>query len=181
MLRSNNRLTVALILVAMILASPGCGKKESPAPATPPAKAAPSASPAVPVQKQVSSAVMAGPATMASEFVSRKDPFKPLVSDSKNATQGIRRNRLGQALPILNYDLSQFKVTGIIVGLKENRAQVVDPTGKPYVVKAGMEMGRNLGRITRITPSYVEVFERYRDESGKLVKNTVRLALPKKQ
>jgi len=181
MLRNNNRLPVALILVAMFLASPGCGKKESPPPAAPPVKAAPSAAPAVPVQQQVSSAMQSGPAAMSTDFVSRKDPFKPLVSDAKNATQGVRRNRLGQALPILNYDLSQFKVTGIIVGLKENRAQVVDPTGRPYVVKAGMEIGRNLGRITRITPAYVEVFESYRDDSGKLVKNTVRLALPKKQ
>lgn len=179
MLRNNNRLTIALILAAMLLVSPGCGKEESPAPAAPPVKAAPSASPAV--QQQLSSATKAGPAPMSTEFLSRKDPFKPLVSDARNATQGIRRNRLGQALPILNYDLSQFKVTGIIVGLKGNRAQVVDPTGKPYVVKAGMEIGRNLGRITRITASYVEVFESYRDESGKLVKNTVRLALPKNQ
>jgi len=181
MLRNNNRLQVALILVAMFLASPGCGKKESPPPAAPPVKAAPSAAPAVPVQQQVFSAMQSGPAAMSTDFVSRKDPFKPLVSDAKNATQGVRRNRLGQALPILNYDLSQFKVTGIIVGLKENRAQVVDPTGRPYVVNAGMEIGRNLGRITRITPAYVEVFESYRDDSGKLVKNTVRLALPKKQ
>ncbi len=118
---------------------------------------------------------------MTTEFVSRKDPFKPLVADTKSGTPNVKRNRLGQALPILNYELAQFRVTGIIVGLKGNRAQVVDPTGKPYVIKVGMEIGRNEGRVTRITPSYVEVFERYRDESGKLVKNTVRLALPKKQ
>jgi len=80
----------------------------------------------------------------------------------------------------LNYDLSQFKVSGIIVGMKENTAMVVDPTGKPYVVKVGMEIGRNDGRITKIAPGYIEVFERFRDENGKLVKNTVRLALPKK-
>lgn len=179
--RNNYLATIALIIVMMIPVLPGCGKKESPAP--PPQKPVtkPAAQKPGPVQKQMSSAGKAGAAPMSTEFVSHKDPFKPLVADTKSGAPAVRRNRLGQALPILNYDLAQFRVTGIIVGLKQNRAQVVDPTGKPYVIKVGMEMGRNEGRVTRITPTYVEVFEKYRDESGKLVKNHVRLALPKKQ
>lgn len=172
---------VALILFVMIPVLPGCGKKESPVPPAQNPVAKPAAPKPLPVQKPMSSAGKVGTAPMSTEFVSHKDPFKPLVADTKTGSPAVKRNRLGQALPILNYDLAQFRVTGIIVGLKQNRAQVVDPTGKPYVIKVGMEMGRNEGRVTRITPTYVEVFERYRDESGKLIKNHVRLALPKKQ
>ena len=107
-----------------------------------------------------------------------------LVLESKRFTYGEfnrRSNRLGQALPILNYEVSQFKVSGIIVGLKQNSALIIDPTGKPYVVKAGMEIGRNDGRITKIAPSYIEVFEKFRDDNGKLIKKTIRLTLPKKE
>lgn len=179
--RNNYWAIIAFTLVAMIPVLPGCGKKESP----PPPSAKPAAKPEmpkpVPVQKQMSSAGNVAGAPMSTEFVSQKDPFKPLVADTKSGVPFLKRNRLGQVLPILNYDLAQFRVTGIIVGLKENRAQVIDPTGKPYVVKVGMEMGRNEGRVTKITPTYVEVFEKYRDESGKLVKNYVRLELRKKQ
>lgn len=169
--------TIAILLVISAMFLSGCKKKsEEPPPPEPTPK--PVSPP--PVQKQDSSAKKASQSGAGIDFNSMKDPFKPAIAETKERAPVIRKNRLGQALPILNYDLSQFKVSGIIVGMKENTAMVVDPTGKPYVVKVGMEIGRNDGRITKIAPGYIEVFERFRDENGKLVKNTVRLALPKK-
>ena len=92
-----------------------------------------------------------------------------------------RQNRTAGLLPIQSYDLSKFKVSGIIVGLKENRALIVDPTGKGYVVRQGMAIGTNDGTIVKITPSYIEVAETYREDSGKLRKRNVKLSLmPKK-
>ncbi len=156
----------------------GCGKKETPpAPAAPvvPAAAKPCA-----VQQPISSAVKTSPSSMAVDFATKKDPFKPYVALTVGPI-GPKKNRFGQVIPILNYDLSQFTVKGIIIGLKENSALILDPTGKPYVVKKGMEIGRNEGKITKIAPTYIEVFEQYRDEAGKLKKITTKLMLPKKE
>ena len=72
--------------------------------------------------------------------------------------------------------MSSFKVSGIIVGLSQNTALVVDPAGKAYVVKPGMTIGSNNGRITRITRNTIEVDERI---NGK--KTLVKLSLPQKK
>lgn len=84
-------------------------------------------------------------------------------------------------LPIQNYEVSQFRVLGLITGLKQDSALVVDPVGKAYVVKPGMEIGKNNGRIVKITATAIEVYEQFRDEEGKLRKRTVKLTLPRKE
>jgi type IV pilus assembly protein PilP len=174
-----NNIHIFVLLFAFgSLSFMGCEKTESPQPQIKPKTKAVTKS--VPVQHQMSTEksvpVSGGPA----DFSSLKDPFKPLIADTKKAPVA-RKNRFGQVLPILNFEVTQFKVSGIIVGLRENSALLLDPTGKPYVVKTGMEIGRNEGRITKIGPDYIDVFEKYRDENGKVVKKTIRLTLPKKQ
>jgi type IV pilus assembly protein PilP len=77
--------------------------------------------------------------------------------------------------------LSKFKVSGIIVGLKENRALVIDPAGKGYVVKKGMLIGDSDGQITDITATSIVVQEKYRDDNGHIKSRTVQLTLPKKK
>jgi type IV pilus assembly protein PilP len=111
------------------------------------------------------------------DFSSRRDPFKPFVEDIKPGDKPVGPKGM---LPIQNYELAQFRVTGIIVGLKENFAQVVDPTGKAYTLKMGMSIGNRSGRVTAITPTYIEIVERTADDSGKVRNRTERLVIPKK-
>jgi type IV pilus assembly protein PilP len=169
---------LTIFIAAAFLGLAGCGKKESPPKVAPQAKKP--ATKALVKQQQLSSSRAATSTSETVDFTLQKDPFKPYVDVSKGILAP-KKNRFGQIIPILNFDLTQFSVKGIIVGLKENSALIVDPTGKPYVVKAGMEIGRNEGKITKITPTYIEVFEQYRDESGKVKKNTTKLMLPKKE
>lgn len=180
--RKKTMVTIAALFVATVLGMAGCKKKESPPPEPPlPATTAATANPApAVVQQPLSSSRSAAPSALSGDFATMKDPFKPFVTGAAGPIAP-KKNRFGQIIPILNYDLSQFSVKGIIIGLKQNSALIVDPTGKPYVVKAGMEIGRNDGKITKITTTYIEVFERYRDESGTLRKNTTKLMLPKKE
>jgi len=77
--------------------------------------------------------------------------------------------------------VNKVRVSGIITGLKENTALIIDPAGKGYVVREGMLIGINDGRINRITPSAIEVVEQYRDDNGHLRKRNILLALPKKK
>lgn len=178
-------LSVLLVLLAVLS---GCSKKEPAAPPAEPAKAPaqPAPKPAVPVQKQVSSAVLAGGTV---DFSKKTDPFKPYgpavitqpspAQPGQGAGQQAPQPR-GEVLPIQSFEVSKFKVAGIIAGLQENRALVIDPNGKGYVVQTGMQIGNNNGRISRITASAVEVVEKYK-EGGRTKSRTIVLTLAKKR
>lgn len=176
--KKNKVVFLTVFFAVASLSMVGCGKKESQPITTTQVKKSVVKKPVV--QQQFSSSRTAAPLSSAVDFTKLKDPFKPYAALTAGPI-GPKKNRFGQIIPILNYDLTQFSVKGIIIGLKENSALIVDPTGKPYVVKAGMEIGRNEGKITKITSTFIEVFEQYRDEAGKLKKNTTKLMLPKKE
>jgi type IV pilus assembly protein PilP len=132
------------------------------------------------VQQQLSSAAAAKPQL---DFRTRTDPFKPfavVVAPAKTEQQKASRPAV-DLLPIQSFEVSKFKVAGIIAGLKENRALLIDPNGKGYVVQEGMLIGSNDGRITRITASSVEVDERFREDSGRVRKRKIVLTLAKKR
>jgi type IV pilus assembly protein PilP len=160
------------------------GAAATPATATTPG--APVA-PGVPVQKPLSSVRAAGAQVPAGiDFSKRKDPFKPFAPPREVAAPAMKaqaarvRESDPNLLPIQSFETTRFKISGIIVGLKENRALVIDPKGKGYVVTQGMQIGNNNGIITRITASSIEVMETYREDTGRVVKRPVKLTLQKK-
>ena len=168
----------------LLLALTGCSKHEEP-PAVPQPKVAqqqkPAVKPAVPVQKQLSSAVNAPPSL---DFSRRADPFKPAVqavvaTPAPTGRPSVRST--SDLLPIQSFEVTKFKVAGIIAGLKENRALVIDPNGKGYVVRVGTLIGSNNGRIARITSSSIEVVESIRTEKGRVKKVKTVLTLAKKR
>lgn len=178
MRRKSNHLMV-LALAAVLVLPAGCKKEETPPPPPPaPQKPAPAAK--QPVQQQATSAKLPAVAAPQLDFTKWKDPFKPFVEPKVEKAPAPRAGTAG-LLPIQSYSVEQFRVSGIIVGLKESKALIIDPAGKGYVVKQGMAIGINNGVITRITPSFIEVAERYRDDTGRMTKRTVKLSLPKKQ
>jgi type IV pilus assembly protein PilP len=191
MIRRNlfpNRCLPSLVAVGVVVAAlAGCKKHEQPAPANPapeqPAKAL-MPQQLKPVQKQVSSALTLSPAPVNQfDFSNKKDPFKPFVivkasqAPSANNLQKGARN----ALPIHSFDVGQFKLIGIVTGDRQNEAMVVDPNGKGYVIKVGMTIGKNEGLITSITNSGVDVVEQFRDDNGRVRKETIKITLPRKQ
>ena len=168
--------------MAMLL---GCSKHDEPATTPQPKTAQPAkqaAQPASAVQKQLSSASRSGSHL---DFRQRTDPFKPFataveVTPAARPGQQSSRNT-ADLLPIQTFEVGKFKVVGIIAGLKENRALLIDPGGKGYVVHEGMQIGSNDGHITRITASTVEVVERFKEDNGHFKKRKVVLTLAKKK
>lgn len=193
--RKSNCIPNILLLVVSLIAT-GCAKDEkaNPSPAVQaPAKSATSASApvqmrissarnvaALAVQKQTSSLRHILPPETILDFSTKKDPFKPFVSQPAVSAKAVARKSTGDLLPIQSYDVNKFRLVGIIAGLKENRALVIDPLGKGYVVKVGMLFGSNSGKIVRITASAVDVLEQFRDDNGITRKHTVRLTLSQK-
>lgn len=173
----------ATALSALMVVLPACSKKEQPAP-QPPANTVAPAQPVQqnkPVQRPISAASKpVGPPVAQFDFSNKKDPFKPYVMPKPVVPAG-GVAKIKAALPIHNFDVSQFKLIGIITGGKVNQAMVTDPSGKGYVLKAGMTIGKNEGRITAITNSGVEVVEQFRDDNGRVRKEYIKITLPRKQ
>lgn len=189
-LQSSNRRTALVFLSFLICAfTLGCSKEQKqPEPVLNPVPK----KPAAPVQKKVSSARqnVQQPHSSAArkvsnqlDFTKRRDPFKPEIAEVVPVDKENKRgsSASGNKLPIQRYDVDRFKVTGIIAGLKDNRAMLVDPEGRGYVAKTGMQIGPNNGRIVRITVSTVEVEESFRDDANRLKRRTVKLSLQRKR
>ena len=187
LLQRNNCVYTVVALVTVATLVSGCNKKDEPAPAAAPAVSGQSKQqPTTAVQKPVSSStVKLAPSQPANQFdfSGKKDPFKPAIAtkvaaapvpeDMKKALQG--------GLPIHSFDVSQFRLIGIVTGAKENQAMVVDPTGKGYVLKKGMTIGKNDGRVTAVGMNGVEIVEQFKDDSGRVRKETIKITLPRKQ
>ena len=174
-----------MLLAVVLLVSFGCTKKKLPPPQSQPKPVAKPVQPVQPVQAQASSAKPAMAVENLLDFSQKKDPFKPFATEPVPQVQ----SRLGPAgvarkvdrLPIQSYEVNKFRLSGIITGLNKNTALIIDPEGKGYVVREGMMIGINEGRIKRITPQAIEVVEKSRDDSGHLRKRSILLALPKKK
>ncbi|GFE61524.1 pilus assembly protein PilP [Geobacter sp. AOG2] len=176
----NSWLPAVIVAIGVVMATlPGCKKNEPPAPPSQPAKATVPHQPK-PVQTAVSSALKLPPAPVNQfDFSNKKDPFKPFMVVKAPQAGGKRIVRDG--LPIHSFDVGQFRLIGIVTGDRQNKAMVVDPNGKGYVVKVGMTIGKNEGLITSISNSGVDVLEQFRDDNGRVRKETIKITLPRKQ
>lgn len=177
----NSRRAAGLVSVLLAtLMQLGC-KKTPPPPPTPPLPI-PVNQAQVTVQKAISTVKMASVQTNQLDFSAKRDPFKPFIS-LKAATptelNKLKRNIKPQ-LPIHSFDVSQFRLIGTVADPKGNKAMVVDPAGKGYVLKVGMTIGKNEGKITRIDTSGVDIVEQFNDDNNKIRKESIRIPLLRK-
>lgn len=181
-LPNNRNLAVVALLIIAMLAS-GCNKKQPSAPVAAPVNTNQQQTKAV--QKAASSvAVTLAPPPTGNQFdfSNKKDPFKPdiAIKAAASSPENILK-ALKSGLPIHSFDVSQFRLIGIVTGAKENQAMVVDPNGKGYVLKKGMTIGKNDGRVTGISMNGVDVVEQFKDDSGRVRKENIKITLPRKQ
>lgn len=92
----------------------------------------------------------------------KRDPFESFVRKGEG-------DRPRSDNPLLNYDLTSFKLTGIVWGMANPRAIVRDGGGKGHIIGRGTRIGRNRGRVVRVLRDRVVVAEEFRDPLGKLV------------
>jgi len=106
----------------------------------------------------------------------RRDPFVPLSR--------IRRPIEASdepATPLQSYDLSQFRLAGVIVGKGASKALVIAPDGKSYILSEGVKIGKNNGVILTISSESVVVEEKYYDFSGNVIENIQEIVVPKRK
>jgi len=106
----------------------------------------------------------------------RRDPFVPLSR--------IRRPMESPdepETPLQRYDLSQFRLAGVIVGKGASKAMVIAPDGKSYILSEGVKIGKNSGVVITISSESVLVEEKYFDFSGNVIENILEIAVPKRE
>ncbi|MDD2852562.1 MAG: pilus assembly protein PilP [Desulfuromonadaceae bacterium] len=189
LLPKNSHFLYAAVLIGSCCLG-ACSKEQTPAPVpaqqakTAAASTAPAVSAPKPIQSQTSSSLRLSPrAVNQFDFSNKKDPFKPfiVIKADPNSSPGSKSRNLRSALPIHSYDISQFKLIGIIVGARESKAMVTDPGGKGYVLKVGMLIGKSEGKVTTIDSHGVTVLEQFKDDNGKVRREYIKLTLPRKQ
>ena len=118
--------------------------------------------------------------------VGRIDPFEPLFqmksgkgSDSSGRQLTIRDTRKAKLTPLENLDISQLKLTAIILGPQRSIAMVQESTGKGHVIKKGTYIGINSGRVVDIRQNEVIIEEEVEDLLGKIIVRKRELKLQK--
>jgi Tfp pilus assembly protein PilP len=176
-----------MILLSIVLIS--CGKKEETSTLAPPpqvgsANKAPAA-PGVPTAPSTattpSTGMAAAPDAVAKqekanvldemkmsqlqEFYNpsgKRDPFKPFEGGE------IVYSAFAKA-PLERFELNQLELTAIVWGIARPKVLFRAPDGYSYIAQVGTGIGRNRGRITKVTKNKVLIAEEFRDPSGQYV------------
>lgn len=107
--------------------------------------------------------------------VGKRDPFRSYLADL-DAEKTKNSGRKLQATE--QYALDQYRLTGLITGTSQPRAMVVDPKGMGHVLHIGSRIGKNGGRVTRITSSGIVIVQEYRAATGERMRVRITKKLP---
>ena len=177
------------VLIAGLLFSAGC-KNESSGPTTADYDAAKSKVLAQAKEKkdaQPAAAAAPAPATgptiaaasgqasaevgFAYDPTGKKDPFRSFILEQAKQ----RANE--EVGPLEQFDISQLAVVAVVWDTHQPRALIADPSGRPYIVAEGAEVGKNDGRVVKIDDDIVVVKETYVDWLGEKTTKDIEMRL----
>ena len=110
--------------------------------------------------------------------IGKRDPFKSYIA---TMLQDPNREKKRPKSPTEEYEIGQYQLTGLLSGTSQPRAVLQDPSGKGHIVKIGTRLGRNGGRITRISSTEIMVVEEFRAPTGERKRVPIKIELPKKE
>lgn len=108
--------------------------------------------------------------------VGKRDPFHSYLADM--AEQGLSKPQSRKLEETEQYEMDQYRLTGVITGISQPKAMVEDPTGRGHVLRIGARLGKNGGRVVRVSTTGIVILEETRDPTGKRVRLPVTLKLP---
>jgi type IV pilus assembly protein PilP len=157
------RTDLCLLLMTVGVFFAACSKEQAPVPSQAPAKAAVSKPAAGAGKVEVPSPFI----TQKDEYfynpVGKRDPFKVFVGEL------VKEDVTAARAPLERFDLEELVLTGIAWGISDPRGLVRAPDGYSYIVKTNSRVGKNRGRVSRVTRRQIFIEEEYRDPTGKLV------------
>lgn len=104
----------------------------------------------------------------------RRDPFAPIIVKQ---IKGLAANRP----PLERYNISEFKLSGIIWGGFGYNAMLEGPDGKGYFIRVGTILGPNRGVVKKITQTMLVVEEKFKSYTGQTERKEIIVELRKKQ
>jgi len=114
------------------------------------------------------------------------DPFVPLIVKKKRvldtsqpAKKTVRKKRKRILTLLEKFDLSQLKLTAVMITPKSSVAIVEESTGRGFVVKAGTRIGLNSGRVVDILMDRIIIQEYEEIITGKKLYITREMKLNK--
>lgn len=108
--------------------------------------------------------------------VGRRDPFRSLLEVRKPVAE-----RREPQTPLEQFDLSQIRMVGAIIGMDRPRAMVNAPDGKSYIVTIGTRMGKNNGKVVSIDQNSIVVEESFYDFADEVRTSRQAIELPKRE
>jgi len=103
--------------------------------------------------------------------IGKRDPFRSFIA-------GEREDEIRSPTPLQKYDVTDYRLVGIVWGVNAPRAMVEDPARAGHVIELGTYIGKNWGKVTQITSTEVVVTEEYQTIHGELVTNQLVMVLP---
>lgn len=112
----------------------------------------------------------------------RRDPFRPVAPAVRSVEQsrsnnGVLPNLRRNKETLEQFELDSLKMVGVLENNGETWAAIKAPDKTIYRVRRGNYMGRNHGRITRISETKIQLTEIVPDGIGGWVKRSNTLSL----
>ena len=86
----------------------------------------------------------------------KRDPFQP------SSDAGSNKNLL------TSFDVTRFQLVAVLTGMGSPRAMIMLPNRQTEIVRVGDSLGKNSGKVHRISESEVVIRESYKDYQGKM-------------
>jgi Tfp pilus assembly protein PilP len=112
----------------------------------------------------------------------KTDPFEPLVKETpkiNSESAAYADTDPSGTTALEKIDLSQLKLTGIILAASGNKALVREASGRGHVISEGSPIGTHRGRVAGVLKDKVIVKEKMKDLRGRLFFKETELKLNK--
>jgi Tfp pilus assembly protein PilP len=105
----------------------------------------------------------------------KRDPFSPIIVKED------RKTLAGEKPPLERFNITEFKLAGIVWGGFGYSAMLEGPDGKGYFVHVGTAIGQNKGTVKKITQHSLIIEEKFKTISGETDRKEIVLELRNKQ
>ena len=116
------------------------------------------------------------------ELEGRSDPFVPFLTPKATSTTPLDPNEIIDEETILTgmqlFEPGQLKLVAVLFARGEHMALVEDVTGKGYILREGIPIGRR-GVVDEIFASEVKIVETAKTRAGKEIFSTITMKLKK--
>jgi len=103
----------------------------------------------------------------------KPDPFQPTRVALRAKEKGKK-----QVLPLEQYEVNDYELVGLVTGSGVKKAMVQDLTGKGFFIQVGTRIGKQGGKVIRITEKEVVIQEPYEDFLGRKSSRMITLKFP---